>query len=85
MSEDRCVCCGEQIPEERQVCPNCDKGAPADVEAACNDAVKRAVKEFADRVKMAFYYLFDEIIPSVMDEEIDKIAKEITGDNYDKQ
>lgn len=24
---DRCVCCGEIIPEGRQVCPNCEKKA----------------------------------------------------------
>lgn len=23
MSKDRCVCCGETIPEGRMVCPNC--------------------------------------------------------------
>lgn len=25
-SEDRCVCCGEIIPEGRMVCPKCEKG-----------------------------------------------------------
>lgn len=24
MSEDRCVCCGEVIPEGRMVCPQCE-------------------------------------------------------------
>ena len=24
--EDRCVCCGEIIPEGRMVCPKCEKG-----------------------------------------------------------
>lgn len=23
--DERCVCCGEIIPEGRQVCPNCEK------------------------------------------------------------
>lgn len=23
--EERCICCGEIIPEGRQVCPNCEK------------------------------------------------------------
>ena len=36
------------------------------------------VKEFAERVKMAFYYEFDELIPSIMADKIDEIAKEIT-------
>lgn len=25
MSEDRCVCCGEIVPEGRMVCPNCER------------------------------------------------------------
>ena len=25
--EDRCVCCGEIVPEGRQVCPTCEAGA----------------------------------------------------------
>ena len=24
MSDNRCVCCGEQIPEGSMVCPNCE-------------------------------------------------------------
>ena len=24
-AEDRCVCCGEIIPEGRQTCPNCER------------------------------------------------------------
>lgn len=35
-----------------------------------------AVKEFAERVKMAFYYEFDEIIPSIMSDKIDELLKE---------
>lgn len=23
---DRCVCCGEIVPEGRQVCPQCERG-----------------------------------------------------------
>lgn len=38
--------------------------------------VKEAVKEFAERIKMAFYYEFDELIPSIMSDKIDEIAKE---------
>lgn len=26
MMEDRCICCGEVIPEGRMVCPNCEAG-----------------------------------------------------------
>ena len=36
------------------------------------------VVKFAERVKMAFYYEFDELIPSIMADKIDEICKEIT-------
>ena len=37
---------------------------------------KQAVKEFAGRVKMAFYYEFDELIPSIMADKIDELVAE---------
>ena len=37
---------------------------------------KQAVKEFAERVKMAFYYEFDELIPSIMADKIDELIEE---------
>ena len=37
-----------------------------------------AIKEFAERVKMAFYYEFEELIPSIMTDKIDEIVKEMT-------
>ncbi len=35
------------------------------------------MKEFAESVKMAFYYEFDELIPSTMADKIDEIVKEV--------
>ena len=40
---------------------------------------------FAKRVKMAFYYHFDELIPSIMADEIAKIYEEITGEKYEDE
>ena len=37
---------------------------------------KETVKEFAEKIKMAFYYEFDEIIPSIMSDKIDELLKE---------
>lgn len=48
-----------------------------------NDLVKEKLKKFAERVKMAFYYEFDELIPSIMADKIDEIAKELEGENVD--
>lgn len=42
---------------------------------------KQAVIEFAERVKMAFYYEFDELIPSIMADRIDELVKEVCGDD----
>ena len=45
-----------------------------------NEERKQAVIEFAERVKMAFYYEFDELIPSIMADKIDELAKEVCGE-----
>lgn len=39
---------------------------------------KETAEKFAEKVKMAFYYHFDELIPSIMAKDIDEICKEIT-------
>ena len=36
-----------------------------------------AYKEFAERVKLEFYYEFDELIPSIMSDKIDNLLKEL--------
>ena len=36
----------------------------------------QAVREFAEKLKMAFFYEFDEIIPSIMSDKIDELLKE---------
>ena len=46
-----------------------------------NEERKQAVKEFAERVKMAFYYEFDELIPSIMADKIDELIEEVCGDD----
>ncbi len=38
------------------------------------------IKEFAEKVKMAFYYEFDELIPSIMADKIDNLVKEMVGE-----
>ena len=45
-----------------------------------NEERKEAMKVFAERVKMAFYYEFDEIIPSIMADKIDELVKEVCGE-----
>ena len=43
-------------------------------------AVTEAVKDLAEAVKMAFYYEFDELIPSIMADKIDELVKERVGE-----
>lgn len=40
------------------------------------DREKQAIKAFAESVKQAFYYEFDELIPSIMADKIDDLVKE---------
>lgn len=35
------------------------------------------VKIFSERIKQAFYYEFDELIPSIMADKINEIAEEL--------
>ena len=55
------------------------KRLKAEIEALKNNK-SEAIKEFAERVRMAFYYEFDELIPSIMSDKIDEIVKEMTED-----
>lgn len=41
---------------------------------------KETAKEFSERVKIAFYEEFDELIPSIMANKIDEIYKEMAGE-----
>lgn len=38
------------------------------------------IKKFAERVKLAFYQEFDEIIPSIMAVRIDEISRELENE-----
>ena len=46
--------------------------------------VKEKIIKFAEHIKMRFYYHFDEIMPSIMADEIDKILKEDFGIDTEK-
>lgn len=39
-------------------------------------SVHKILKEFSEKIKLRFYYNFDELIPSIMSDEIDKLLKE---------
>ena len=41
-----------------------------------NERLSKQLPQFAERVKMEFYYQFDEIIPSIMADKIDEILNE---------
>lgn len=56
------------------------ENADAEIARLTAEVRKQAVREFAERVKMAFYYEFDELIPSIMADKIDELAKEVCGE-----
>nr|DAP62549.1 MAG TPA: hypothetical protein [Caudoviricetes sp.] len=45
------------------------------------EGLKKAVEDVAERIKMAFYYEFDELIPSTMADKIDGIVKEVLNEH----
>lgn len=47
---------------------------------ALRERLNRTVKDVAERIKMEFYYEFDELIPSIMADKIDEIVKEVLND-----
>lgn len=51
MSEDRCVCCGELVPEGRMVCPACEKRAEKERDLAEELVSKWARGELVERKK----------------------------------
>ena len=55
--------------------------AAKDLQAEGYGNVRAAVEDVAERIKMAFYYEFDELIPSTMADKIDELVKEICGDD----
>lgn len=44
------------------------------------EGLKKAVEDVAERIKMAFYYEFDELIPSTMADKIDEIVEEVLNE-----
>lgn len=50
--DNRCVCCGEVIPEGRQVCPSCEyKAEEVNADDSCPDRI-RAIQRDADAVHL---------------------------------
>lgn len=42
--------------------------------------VRAAVEDVTERIKMAFYHEFEELIPSIMADKIDELVRETCGD-----
>lgn len=53
------------------------ENADAEIARLTAEVRKQSVIEFAERVKMAFYYEFDELIPSIMADKIDELVEEV--------
>lgn len=51
MTVDKCICCGETIPEGRQVCPACEALAREQTQASREEIWKMQAKLLADQVQ----------------------------------
>lgn len=49
--------------------------------AALRERLEKAVEDVAERIKIEFYYEFDELIPSTMADKIDEIVKEVLNEH----
>lgn len=45
----------------------------------CEESKKNALKQLAEDIKIEFYKEFEELIPSIMADKIDKLVNEFTG------
>lgn len=52
------------------------KGYAQGIKNTYEVVVPNKLKQFAESVKMEFYYEFDELIPSIMEDKIDKLLEE---------
>lgn len=50
MSDNTCVCCGEPIPEGRQVCPKCEKGGDIGIAKMTLDEAIKICEEDAEKI-----------------------------------
>ncbi len=58
--EDRCICCGAEIPEGRQVCPICQEGAQMNKEGYKDPTAEIAVHR-ASRMPRHIWNIFKEL------------------------
>lgn len=77
--------CGLEAHHTKVALPDNILFAVCEVQETYHDRIRREIahqvrketaKEFAEKVKMAFYYEFDEIIPSIMADKIDELLNE---------
>ena len=68
--ENRCVCCGEIIPEGRQVCPRCEKDVESEDDLISRQQAIEAVKRIihAGLSEEAIYAEIEQI-PKAYDKE----------------
>lgn len=50
-----------------------------------DDKLDAILEKFATRIKNSFYYEFDELIPSIMSDNIDKIKQEVLDEVHNQK
>lgn len=82
-----CFCCqdyygcmvgedSDAVLRRKGVAPDCPIATIEEHDNAIKAKYVKAMKEFAEQCKMAYYYEFEELIPSVMADKIDELLKE---------
>ena len=88
---EHCVCCGAVIPEGRQVCIICGLKTNYKQSTAEKEELKTlkatAVKEFTEKVKEFMHNKFKALdeyeFEYITERDIDKLLKEMVGENND--
>ena len=81
--EDRCIACGEIIPEGRQVCPICQEGAQMNKEGYKDPTAEIAVHR-ASRMPRHIWNIFKELnlAAGKSGVEVTEIRDKETGKKY---
>jgi predicted nuclease with TOPRIM domain len=65
-----------ELEKKKEENPSYAKGYADGIKNTYEVVLPDKLKQFAERIKMEFYYQFDELIPSIMADKIDETLKE---------
>ncbi len=66
---EHCVCCGAIIPEGRQICPNCERGADANSSDRSADIKGQNLYMFYDHISNERHFVRGKTIHDALERE----------------